>query len=269
MRSATFYRKPSSVDEMRPRTAEEAKTLLQGVVKKELTDEEIKPIADILTRQLPESLYEIVYRIEVNESVYDDFAKNLLSDRGFIKGHKSKCERKEGDIANYKCLMIYNPTREYALMVDSSGYNYARYVAKVPLVEIENTSGDLGQYDFEWTTADEIIANKNKRQYFRGWGVTTLADISDNANDDEYRQAHELWLKLRDAFNAEAKHYDPETNSSRLGSIGDKKEREVMRSMWWEKLGGNKYGDYDKLTRIIEALHCGEKLATGTISFGS
>jgi hypothetical protein len=45
--------------------------------------------------------------------------------------------------------------------------------------------------------------------------------------------------------------------------------QEVMRSMWWDKLGGDKYGDYDRLTKIMEALHGGEQLETGVITFGS
>ena len=84
--------------------------------------------------------------------------------------------------------------------------------------------------------------------------------------------ADKLWELLKTAFNKEAKHYDPETNSSRLGSIGDVGNREVMRSAWWSFLGAGKlFGEenYDRLTRIIEREHCGEQLETGKITFGS
>jgi len=76
----------------------------------------------------------------------------------------------------------------------------------------------------------------------------------------EIERAHALWLKLKEAFNKEAAHYDPETNTSKLGSIGNKANREVLRSMWWAALEGNKYGDYDKLTSLVESLHNGERL---------
>ena len=83
-------------------------------------------------------------------------------------------------------------------------------------------------------------------------------------------KADELWGRLRDAFNKEAEHYDPETNTSRLGSIGDKKDREVMRSMWWSLLRKDlPEEDYDILTHMIESKHGGEQLETGRISFGS
>ena len=82
----------------------------------------------------------------------------------------------------------------------------------------------------------------------------------------EIERAHALWLKLK---NKEAAHYDPKTNTSKLGSIGDKSNREVVRSMWWVALEGNQYGDYDILTSIIETLHNGEQLETGKITFGS
>ena len=121
----------------------------------------------------------------------------------------------------------------------------------------------------EWRDGGEAVRNKNRERVFGGWGVTTLANIISEAADQDYENAHSLWLKLKEAFNKEAKHYDPETNSSRLGSIGDKSEREVMRSMWWQKLDGDKYGDYEIITRIIELLHGGEQLETGVIVFGS
>jgi hypothetical protein len=130
--------------------------------------------------------------------------------------------------------------------------------------------GKTGPYDYSLNSEDDIIANKHTRFRFRGWGAPkSIMEIADNPTDQDLAFANDLWLKLKAAFNKEAKHYDPETNTSRLGSIGDKAKREVMRSMWWNLLEGDRYGDYDTITRIIEALHYGEKLATGTILFGS
>lgn len=131
-------------------------------------------------------------------------------------------------------------------------------------------------YKFEWKTAEEIIANKGTKLVFSTWSKTptslqeVLEEYRETENIDEaIRKAHELWLKLEDRFNREAKGYDPELYQSRLGSVGDVERREVLRSAWWDVLDGDDYGDYDVLTLIIEFLHHGEKLATGTILFGS
>lgn len=128
-------------------------------------------------------------------------------------------------------------------------------------------------YEYEWTTADEILANKDQKRNFPGWGEMTLAGIAGfggrTVKTDDYKNAHELWLKLKEAFNTEAATYEPEAYNSELGSIGAVEQREVMRSAWWELLDGDNYGEYRVLTSIIEALHHGEKLETGEIIFGS
>ena len=99
-----------------------------------------------------------------------------------------------------------------------------------------------------------------------------MAEANRKPTKKEREMADKLWELLKTAFNKEAKHYDPETNSSRIGSIGDVTEREVMRSAWWDFLkAGKLFGEenYDRLTRIIEREHCGEQLETGKITFGS
>lgn len=124
-------------------------------------------------------------------------------------------------------------------------------------------------YTYEWQTEKDLIANIHTKMCFLGSQETTLAEIIGTDDEEVYRQAHKLWLKLKDAFNKEAAGYDPDLYFSRLGSIGRKECREVMRSLWWETLNGDKYGDYDQLTAIIEILHHGEDLQTGKILFGS
>ena len=124
-------------------------------------------------------------------------------------------------------------------------------------------------YDYKWNTVEEILKNKDTKLEFRGWGETTLNNVSDNASDEVYKIAHELWLRLKDAFNEEETLYDNPLYQSRLGSIGEKNRREVLRSLWWDFLNGDDHGDYRRVTRIIELLHDGEKLESGTIHFGS
>jgi hypothetical protein len=100
------------------------------------------------------------------------------------------------------------------------------------------SEGDImKEYNYEWSTPEQIIANRGTKLRFRGWGISTLNEIADNPTEQECESAYALWLKLKEAFNKEARHYDPDTNMSRLGSVGQQNDREVMRSMWWDKLG--------------------------------
>ena len=75
-------------------------------------------------------------------------------------------------------------------------------------------------------------------------------------------------VKIKRSFN-KAEIYDHELYDSKLGSVGPKEKREVLRTMWWDFFEGDKYGDYRTITRIIEMLHDGEELETGIIHFGS
>lgn len=127
----------------------------------------------------------------------------------------------------------------------------------------------MAKYNYQWQTIEEILNNKDNKVTFRGWRETTLREISDDATDKDFQNAHNLWLKLKDEFNKEAIDYDSEACDSLLGSVGDLEEREVLRSDWWRLLEGNQYGDYRTITRIIEVLHDGEKLEAGIIYFGS
>lgn len=132
-----------------------------------------------------------------------------------------------------------------------------------------NEEKNVKTYNYEWQTDEEIVANAHTKRSFHGREETTLADIIGTDDAEVFRQAHKLWLKLKEAFNREGADYDPALCNSILGSVGSKECREVMRSLWWAALNGDEYGDYDQLTAIIEMLHDGEDLQTGTIQFGS
>ena len=132
-----------------------------------------------------------------------------------------------------------------------------------------NEEKNVKNYNYEWQTDEEIVANAHTKRSFHGREETTLADIIGTDDAEVFRQAHKLWLKLKEAFNKEGADYDPALCNSILGSVGSKECREVMRSLWWAALNGDEYGDYDQLTAIIEMLHDGEDLQTGTIRFGS
>ncbi len=123
-------------------------------------------------------------------------------------------------------------------------------------------------YEYQWKTAEEIIANMHTVKDFAG-SKGTLADLTGVTNPETYRKAHELWLKLKAAFNAEAATYEPEAYDSKLGSVGETDRREVLRSRWWDELSEYAEDEYHDITSIIEVLHHGERLETGTIIFGS
>ncbi len=124
-------------------------------------------------------------------------------------------------------------------------------------------------YNYEWKTAEEVIANINTQIKWSKHMVCSIAELTKETNPEIYRKAHALWLKLKAAFNAEAETYDPEAYSSKLGSVGEVERREVLRSAWWDELSEYAEDEYFKITSIIEVLHHGEQLETGTIIFGS
>lgn len=127
----------------------------------------------------------------------------------------------------------------------------------------------MNNYNYEWKTLIDVLKNKDTKVTFRGYSETTLNEITDGATDNDYKVAHELWLKLKEAFNAEAEIYNNKMYQSKIGSVGPIERREVLRSMWWDFVDGDSYGDYRVLTNIIEMLHDGEQLETGIIYFGS
>ena len=124
-------------------------------------------------------------------------------------------------------------------------------------------------YNYEWKTAEEVIANINTPIKWSKNMACSIAELTGETNPETYRKAHALWLKLKDAFNAEAKTYDPEAYSSKLGSVGEVERREVLRSAWWDELSEYAEDEYYSITSIIEVLHDHEKLETGRILFGS
>lgn len=124
-------------------------------------------------------------------------------------------------------------------------------------------------YKFQWKTAEEIFENRKERMFFPCWGTGTLEEMLGEMSFEDYKNAHELWLKLEEAFNKEAETYEPEAYNSNLGSVGEVERREVCRPNWFYELDGDKYGEYGTMTSIIELLHHGEQLKTGKILFGS
>jgi hypothetical protein len=127
----------------------------------------------------------------------------------------------------------------------------------------------MKNYNYEWKSLKDILENKKTLINFRGYRETSLDEITNGATDKDYEVAHKLWLKLKDAFNKEAELYNNKLYQSKLGSVGPINKREVLRTMWWDFVDGDSYGDYRTIINIIEMLHDGEELETGIIYFGS
>lgn len=127
----------------------------------------------------------------------------------------------------------------------------------------------MKNYNYEWKSLKDILENKKTLINFRGYRETSLDEITNGATDKDYEVAHKLWLKLKDAFNKETELYNNKLYQSKLGSVGPINKREVLRTMWWDFVDGDSYGDYRTIINIIEMLHDGEELETGIIYFGS
>ena len=72
-----------------------------------------------------------------------------------------------------------------------------------------NEEKNVKNYNYEWQTDEEIVANAHTKMSFHGREETTLADIIGTDDAEVFRQAHKLWLKLKEAFNKEGADYDP------------------------------------------------------------
>ena len=88
-----------------------------------------------------------------------------------------------------------------------------------------NEKKNVKNYNYEWQTDEEIVANAHTKRSFHGREETTLADIIGTDDAEVFRQAHKSWLKLKEAFNREGADYDPALCNSILGSVGSKECR--------------------------------------------
>ena len=51
-------------------------------------------------------------------------------------------------------------------------------------------------YNYEWKTAEEVIANIHTVVKFQTFGIGSVAEKTGVTEPETYRKAHELWLKL-------------------------------------------------------------------------
>ena len=83
--------------------------------------------------------YKVEKIIELTPEGYEHFTESLISDYPFIADNK---EHMWMDNGVYHCLLITTADRKEGLLVESEGYDYARYCADVPDVSAL-TIGDV------------------------------------------------------------------------------------------------------------------------------
>ena len=112
MDSATivFQRKPSTLDELR-----------------------------MYSSRTDSDQYKVEKIIELTPEGFEHFTESLISDYPFIADNKNHMWVKDGV---YHCLLITTAERKEGLLVESDGYDYARYCADVPNVS-ELIIGDV------------------------------------------------------------------------------------------------------------------------------
>ena len=117
--------------------------------------------------------------IKLSGHEYDRFSRQLLSEQDFISDNQNNMGFDDGV---RHCLLVVSDERRDGILVDSSGYNYARYAAFVP-----NTDGLLtvGRYpalaalNKKLTNLVEIIADHVGADSQDGRGVINLQDWDD------------------------------------------------------------------------------------------
>ncbi len=74
---------------------------------------------------------QVVAEVTLSKKEYDKFQENLMEDYEFISQHTRKTGVKDGQ---FLCILIRKAgTKHTAIAVQSDGYDYARYAARVRL----------------------------------------------------------------------------------------------------------------------------------------
>lgn len=124
MNKAYFYKKAVNLDDIRERTDEEWKDMMD---KLGMTPANQAKLMSLLKGATP-SRYEITKTVELTAKEYDKFARHLLVDSDIIKENQDQM-RYEND--TYYCLAVTSKNREWTILVYNSGSDYARYTAKI------------------------------------------------------------------------------------------------------------------------------------------
>lgn len=98
--------------------------------------------------------------IHLSGEQLDDFSKNLLRDYDFIAENIGLMRQDENDVKH--CLLVIGDDREYGILVESEGYNYARYAAFVPnarqIIELQHAEQLAEEKQQQAETTELILA---------------------------------------------------------------------------------------------------------------
>ena len=80
---------------------------------------------------LPQTKYIIEYQIQVTKEEFEDLINNPLDDKKFIIENKETMFTDNKGI--WHCLLVTCEGYNYGILIDSEGYDYARYAALITL----------------------------------------------------------------------------------------------------------------------------------------
>ena len=72
------------------------------------------------------SMIKIEDTVELEDWEFEDFSHSLLKDRAFIA---ERLDKMKADMGVAHCILVKAKGAGFGILVESSGYNYARYAA--------------------------------------------------------------------------------------------------------------------------------------------
>lgn len=92
--------------------------------------------------------FQIVREIILSETQYRRFQANLLANTPFIAAYTDLTGYDEK--TGFRCLLVTSRKRQDGILVDSEGYDYARYAADVPdKVALDLRDVSVDNYDLK------------------------------------------------------------------------------------------------------------------------
>ena len=83
--------------------------------------------AESINELIPLSTFTIEATVTLSASQFDHFKKNLLRDYSFIEEHAERMYQDNDGVMH--CIFVTAEESPYGILVESEGYNYARYSA--------------------------------------------------------------------------------------------------------------------------------------------
>ena len=134
MNKAKFYYKAENIEKLRPRTAEEVRSILEPLVSKEKWNtKDFTWLSNMMLEDIGPQPYNIVELVPITTAQYDWYTYHLLMNYEVVAIRNHLMGEKNGIV---NCICVYAEDRPDALLINTAGYEYARYCAKIPLAEV-------------------------------------------------------------------------------------------------------------------------------------